>query len=54
MRRLFYALCRRVNEFGKLFDRDAAPVQVSCAEGYKVPENDSVSFYDSIRYIMRV
>ena len=48
MQRLCCAVCREVNEFGKLFDRDAAQVQV-VLRAIKVQENDSVSMvqYDT-------
>jgi len=47
------AVCREVNELGKLFDRDEAEVQV-VLRAIKAQENDSVSFYGTIRYIMRL
>ena len=55
IRRLFCAVSRGVNEFGKLFDHDDIE-RSSCAEGYtvKLQKNNSVSFHGTIRYIMRV
>ena len=46
-------VCREVNEFGKFFDRDVAGIQV-VLRAMRVQESDSVSFYGTIRYIMRL
>ena len=53
MRRIFGAVFREANEFGKLLNRDAAEGQV-VPRAIKVQENHSVSFYCTIHYIMRL
>ena len=55
MRRLFRLVCRGVNEFGKLFDRATQrQFKLVALRAVKVQENGSVSFYGTIRYIMRL
>ena len=50
MQRLCCAVCREVNEFGKLFDREATEVQV-VLKAIKVQENDYVSWYNTIHHV---